>query len=188
MNILKALVNAIGMVKNDEKSLNMMDDDSEEGPKIEKTENSAQTIEQFQKLVPTRLREENTKLKNDMKDHIATNALLQHRINYLEAEIKRQDDRLEEYEVDLRDSRRDSRVARAEQQRVLQALQQLEGQRHVHRIQNCRETPIPREIFLSAHGSKFHVDPQCPTLRNAAGRTMMERCKACEKQVAKDRR
>ena len=185
-------MNVIGKVKNDEKSLNMMDDESEESPTVETTENSAQTTEQFQKLAPTRLREENVKLKNEMKDHIATNALLQHRINYLEVEVQRQDDRLEEYEVGLRDAKRDSRIARAEQQRAVQALQSLQGHHHVlqqehHRIQNCRETVIPREIFLSAHGSKFHVDPQCLTLHNATGRTTMECCKTCEKVVAKDR-
>ena len=46
------------------------------------------------------------KLKSEVKDHIAANALFQHRINYLEAEVQTQDDRLEEYEVGLRDATR----------------------------------------------------------------------------------
>ena len=86
MNMLKALVNILGKVMNDEKSQNLMDMESEESHEVETKESSAQTTEQLQKLVPTRLREENERLKNEVKEHIEANAMLQHRINYLEAD------------------------------------------------------------------------------------------------------
>ncbi|CAK9105236.1 Copia protein [Durusdinium trenchii] len=104
MKMLKALVNVIGKVMNDEKSQNLMDKENEESHEVETTESSAQTTEQLQKLVPTRLREENERLKNEVKEHIEANAMLQHRINDLEAEVHRQDDRMDEYEVGLREA------------------------------------------------------------------------------------
>ncbi|CAK9029282.1 unnamed protein product [Durusdinium trenchii] len=192
MNMLKALVNVIGKVMNDEKSQNLMDMESEESHEVETTESSAQTTEQLQKLVPTRLREENERLKNEVKEHIEANAMLQHRINYLEAEVHRQDDRMDEYEVGLREATTEARLANASYQRTVQALQSLQGQHHVlqqehRRIQNCRETSIPKEVFMTTRGTKFHVDPQCPAFHNAYGQTAIESCKICEKQIEKDR-
>ena len=65
-------------------------------------------------------------------------------------------------------ARRDSRIVRLEKQRANQALTQIEGQhqtlqREYSRIQNCRETPIPK-VIVTLQGS----DPRCPALQNAS--------------------